>query len=396
MARKPRKPCGPGSAKSRIDGGARPRTPPSAVPVEADSAVSVKGVNHSFGEGDSRNQVLFDNAIEIPAGQLVIMTGPSGSGKTTLLTLIGALRSVQDGRIRLLGRELTGLSPADLVAVRRNIGFIFQLHNLFDSLSAYENVKMAMQVSGCPKGEMRARGAAILERLGVGHRIDYKPKQLSGGQRQRVAIARALVNRPKIILADEPTAALDKEASRNVVDLLKELADEEQSTIFMVTHDNRILEAADRIVNMVDGRIASDVVIGEAVQICEFLRVSEVFKHLSPTEISNAAEKMVKQQLPAGTEIIRQGDEGDEFFLIGAGTVDVRVRKNGVDRHVADLGVGDFFGEAALISGEPRNATVVSKEDVLLYILGKDDFQAALDSSATFQEQLLNVYFQRQ
>lgn len=374
----------------------RKRNPPILLPVEADAAVRVKGVNHYFGEGESRNQVLFDNSIEIPRGQLVIMTGPSGSGKTTLLTLIGALRSIQEGSINLFGQEMKGVAAADLVGTRRHIGFIFQLHNLFDSLTAYENVKMAMQLGGCPLHEMPARGKAILERLGLGHRVDYKPRALSGGQRQRVAIARALVNRPKIILADEPTAALDKNSTRDVVELLKEMAREEKSTILMVTHDNRILEAADRIVNMVDGRIKSDVVIGEAVKICEFLRHSDVFKHLSPTELSNVSEKMSKRRHPAGAEIIRQGDDGDEFFLIGAGMVDVRMRKNGVDKHVVDLGPGSFFGEAALISGEPRNATVIAKEEVLLYVLGKEVFQAALDSSATFKEQLINVYFQRQ
>ena len=374
----------------------RPLTARPVLRTEAEASVRVRNLNHYFGEGESRNQALYDNNIDIAPGQLIIMTGPSGSGKTTLLTLVGALRSVQEGSVHLIGQGLTGLGPQELVAMRRNIGFIFQLHNLFDSLTAHENVKMAMQVGGCPKGEMQARGTAILERLGLGHRTEYKPKGLSGGQRQRVAIARALVNRPKIILADEPTAALDKKSSRDVVDLLKELADEEKSTILMVTHDNRILEAADRIVNMVDGRITSDVHVKESVEICGFLRNSDVFKHLSPTELSNVAEKMSKRQHPAGVEIIRQGDEGDEFYLIGAGTVEVHVSKNGSDKHVTDLGTGDFFGEAALISGEPRNSTVVSKEEVLLYILGKDDFKAALESSATFQEQLLNVYFQRQ
>src|SRR5262249_8380016 len=157
----------------------------------------------------------------------------------------------------------------DLIAVRRNIGFIFQMHNLFDSLSAFENVKMAMHLGGCPAPEMRRRGTEILERLGLGHRIDHKPRALSGGQRQRVAVARALVNRPKLILADEPTAALDKDSGRIVVNLLKELTTREGSTVIMVTHDIRILELADRIVNMVDGTIKSDVVLRDAVMICE-------------------------------------------------------------------------------------------------------------------------------
>ncbi len=389
MAKKPKKP-------KRGNGPTPQKAGPVELPVVAEAAVRVRQLDHYFGDGDSKNQVLFDNNLEIPAGQLVIMTGPSGSGKTTLLTLIGALRSIQQGSIQLLGRELKGLAPQDLVSIRRNIGFIFQLHNLFDSLTAYENVKMSMQLGDCPPEEMRPRALEILDWLGLGHRVDYKPKALSGGQRQRVAIARALVNRPKIILADEPTAALDKNSSGGVVDLLKQMATHEKSTILMVTHDNRILEAADRIVNMVDGRIVSDVVIGEAVKICEFLRGSDVFKHLSPTELSNISEKMGKRRHPPGVEIIRQGDEGDEFFLIGEGTVDVQVRKNGADRHVADLGPGQFFGEAALITGEPRNATVIAKEEVLLYVLDKHTFKTAIDSSATFKQQLVNVIFSRQ
>ena len=354
--------------------------------------VRVAHVNHHFGEGDSRNQVLFDNTIELDAGQLVIMTGPSGSGKTTLLTLIGALRSVQEGSIQLLGRELSGLGDSDLVGIRRNIGFIFQLHNLFESLSAFENVKMGIQLADVPASEMRCRGVAILERLGLGHRINYKPGALSGGQRQRVAIARALVNRPRIVLADEPTAALDKDSSREVIDLLKELARNEGSAILMVTHDNRILEAADRIVNMVDGRIASDVVLAETMQICEYLRGSKLFEHMSPHEVSNVAEKMIKQRLPAGSTIVTQGEDGDAFYLIGEGTVDVLVD----GAKIAHLTAGDFFGEASLISGEARNATVVSTGEVVLYRLGKDYFKTALESNETFKEQLLKVFFQRQ
>jgi len=367
------------------------RDPPGAAPV-----VRVSEVNHYFGEGDSRNQVLFDNSIEIPAGQVVMMSGPSGSGKTTLLTLIGALRSVQEGRVELLGGDVTGLTEKELVFVRRDVGFIFQLHNLFHALSAYENVQMAMQLGRIPGAEMRARGTAILARLGLGDRVDYKPKALSGGQRQRVAVARALVNRPKIVLADEPTAALDLEASNVVVDLLKELAREDGSSILMVTHDNRILDAADRIVNMVDGRIVSDVVVNRALQVCAFLRDVDAFRHLSPTQLTEVAEKMKGRAYEAGQDIIRQGDKGDEFFLIADGTVDVTVRRGKSVRRVATLGKGEFFGEAALISGGDRNATVTTMRETSVYVLGKEDFTAALEHSATFKDQLLNIYFQRQ
>jgi putative ABC transport system ATP-binding protein len=139
------------------------RTP--AIPV------AVQGLNHWFGEGEARNQVLFDNTLRVEAGQLVIMTGPSGSGKTTLLTLIGALRSVMDGSVQLLGWELKGLDERARTEVRRNVGFIFQLHNLFDSLTAFENVKMAMQLSSLSSREMHRRGILMLERLGLADRV---------------------------------------------------------------------------------------------------------------------------------------------------------------------------------------------------------------------------------
>jgi putative ABC transport system ATP-binding protein len=357
----------------------------------AQPAVRVENLNHSFGEGDSRNQVLFGNAIEVQPGQFVVMTGPSGSGKTTLLTLVGALRSVQEGRIDILGHNLASLGRRELVAVRRNVGFIFQMHNLFDALSAYENVKMAMQLDGGAPSEMRQRGTTVLDRLGLGHRIDYKPHSLSGGQRQRVAIARALVNRPRLVLADEPTAALDRDSTRAVVDFLKETTVENGSAVVMVTHDHRIIEKADRLVHMVDGRIVSDVVLHDALRICEFLKTVDAFKELTPVQLTDVAEKTTKRRFVAGDVIIREGDPGDDFFLISDGNVDV-IRS---DHEIATLGQGDFFGEAALISGEPRNATVVARTDLETYALGKSDFRSAVEASQSFRDQLYRVYFLR-
>ena len=170
--------------------------------------IVIRDLVHHFGAGDSAKQVLYDINLSIPRGQIVIMTGPSGSGKTTLLTLVGALRTVQQGSIRFLGTELRGLSLREQAEVRRHIGFIFQAHNLFESLTARQNVHMALELRDLEPAEKRRLAERILTGLGLGERMDCKPQQLSGGQRQRVAIARALVNRPAVVLADEPTAAL--------------------------------------------------------------------------------------------------------------------------------------------------------------------------------------------
>jgi putative ABC transport system ATP-binding protein len=227
----------------------------------AEPSVQIRNLNFHYGEGDLFKQVLFDINLEIYSGQIVILTGPSGSGKTTLLTLIGALRTIQDGSLQILGQELKGLAPKKLVQIRKNIGFIFQAHNLFHSLTARQNVMMSTDLFSHQGGN--AKAAEILGQLGLSDRVDYKPHALSGGQKQRVAIARALVNRPNLILADEPTAALDKKSGRDVVTLMQKMAKEEGITILMVTHDNRILDVADRIINLVDGNLESDNIIND-------------------------------------------------------------------------------------------------------------------------------------
>ena len=222
--------------------------------------IQLQNVNHWFGSGETRIQAIFDASLSIERGTLTVLRGPSGSGKTTLLTLMGSLRKVQDGSVRLLGQELRGASQQSQEILRRRLGFIFQAHNLHESLTARQNTLMGLQVHG-PRGDTAKQDAAtlhILELLGLGQRIDYLPEKLSGGQKQRVAIARALVSNPEIVFADEPTAALDRNAGLQVVQMLKALGHTRGMSTVMVTHDTRIIDLADRIVTIEDGRLVPD------------------------------------------------------------------------------------------------------------------------------------------
>ncbi|MFT7314983.1 MAG: putative ABC transport system ATP-binding protein [Paraglaciecola sp.] len=226
--------------------------------MSSDISISVKNLDFSFGSGDLKKQILFDISTDIKSGEIVIVTGPSGSGKTTLLTIVSALRSVKTGSVQILGKELRGAKSRELEQVRKNIGFIFQQHNLIGALTALQNVVLGIRISGKFKGrQIEQRAVEYLHIVGLGDRIHYYPEQLSGGQRQRVAIARAMAAEPKILMADEPTASLDKQSGRDVVDRMKSLAKEQGSTILLVTHDNRILDVADRIIYLEDGHIAS-------------------------------------------------------------------------------------------------------------------------------------------
>ena len=225
----------------------------------ADFAIEVEKLNHWFGEGSARKQAIWDVNLNIVRGSLTILMGPSGSGKTTLLTLMGCLRDVQEGSVKLLGAELLGVGDRQMEALRRQLGFIFQAHNLHESLTATQNVLMGLQVHRTSAQAQQLKAAHhALTVLGLEDRVDYLPSNLSGGQMQRVAIARALVSNPEVIFADEPTAALDKESGRTVVEMLKALGKQRGTTTVMVTHDNRILELADRITTLEDGRVVDD------------------------------------------------------------------------------------------------------------------------------------------
>jgi putative ABC transport system ATP-binding protein len=202
--------------------------------------------------------------LEIRPGEVVLLTGPSGCGKTTLLTLIGALRQVMEGSVQVLGCELNGSSRLDRQALRRQVGMIFQGHNLLSFLTAEQNVQMGADL--LPGLSYRARrdlAREWLRAVGLSDHLSKLPHDLSGGQKQRVAIARALAAHPRLLLADEPTAALDGRTGREVVDLLKRLALDEGCSVLMVTHDPRILDVADRLLRMEDGRLwPSEAVVG--------------------------------------------------------------------------------------------------------------------------------------
>lgn len=362
-------------------------------PVDsATLSVDVDHVNHFYGTGEMRKQVLFDNLLKIRPGEIVIMTGPSGSGKTTLLTLIGTLRSVQEGSLKVLGQELLGITPIATTELRKRIGFIFQAHNLFESLTAFQNVRMATELLGIPDEQANPRIEATLKRLGLGARIHYRPKALSGGQKQRVAVARGLIHKPGLILADEPTAALDAESGREVVTIFQELAREQQCTIVIVTHDNRILDVADRIVSMVDGRIVTNVLVRRNALLSQFLSQIELFKVLNTNVLSQIADRFDLRKFATNSEIIRQGNVGREFFVIGAGRVAIEID----GRQVNTLDQGSFFGEMALIHDQPRNASVRALTPVICFVLDKEDFQKVIQSSTSFEEELRKAIFVRQ
>jgi putative ABC transport system ATP-binding protein len=223
---------------------------------EVNPLIEVKNLQFFFGEGSLKFEVLKKIDLSVMPGEVIILTGPSGSGKTTLLTILGGLRKIENGSVKILGSDLFNASEDDRVKIRKNIGFIFQQHNLLKSLTAKENVLMSLELDYNNNQLEREKVAKdILSSVGLGDRMDFLPSSLSGGQKQRVSIARALSRKPKLILADEPTASLDKQSGKEAVNLLRDLAKKQGSAILLVTHDNRILDIADRIISFEDGKI---------------------------------------------------------------------------------------------------------------------------------------------
>ncbi len=221
-----------------------------------ETVIDVTDLEFSYGSGKLERKVLKGIDLTIGHGEIVIMTGPSGSGKTTFLTIIGGLRRAKHGSVIALDEQMVGADETIMVKLRQQTGYIFQAHNLLDSLTALQNVCMALELeNGSSEKKRQDKSAAMLDAVGLGDHMHQMPNELSGGQRQRVSIARALVREPKIILADEPTASLDKVSGQEAVDILKKLAKERGTTILLVSHDYRILHVADRVVVLEDGII---------------------------------------------------------------------------------------------------------------------------------------------
>jgi putative ABC transport system ATP-binding protein len=226
------------------------------VSTGASTAVEIRDVSYTFGSRALTRRVLSDLSLSVNHGEIVLLTGPSGSGKTTLLSLVGGLRAVQRGSCVVLGQELAGATEVERVALRRRVGFVFQDHHLLGFLTAAQNVAMSLELDRTgDERDRRLKSVAMLQAVGLGDHADAAPSQLSGGQRQRVAVARALVHNPSLILADEPTAALDRQGGQDLMALMSRLVRETGVTLLMVTHDTRVLRIADRVLMMDDGRI---------------------------------------------------------------------------------------------------------------------------------------------
>ena len=221
--------------------------------------VKARNVVKELGQGAGMVRALKGVSLELEPGELTILMGPSGSGKTTLLSVLGCILTPTSGSVAIAGEETMGLGPEELAGVRRrHIGFIFQSYNLFPTLTAIENVRLALDVRGMKYAETVMRAETALREVGLGHRLKSFPATMSGGEQQRVAVARALASAPSVILADEPTAALDSENGHAVMALLAEIAKDESRAVLAVTHDPRTHGYADRILKIEDGHITGD------------------------------------------------------------------------------------------------------------------------------------------
>jgi len=221
-----------------------------------EAAIALRGVTKEFGTGDTKVAALSDINLELPYGELVLLVGPSGCGKTTLISIVAGLLDATRGEVDVLGQSLSRMGNGRKVRFRGdNIGFVFQQYNLLPALTAAENACVPLLISGWRRSKAVARAAELLTAVGLGSRLNSYPNQLSGGQQQRVAIARALVHHPRLLVCDEPTAALDASSGRTVMELIRKVAVQPDRAVVVVTHDSRVYDFGDRIVSMADGRV---------------------------------------------------------------------------------------------------------------------------------------------
>ncbi len=222
-------------------------------------AITIRGITKNYDEGATSTLALDGVDLSVRRGEVTLLMGPSGSGKTTLLSIMGCILRPTCGQVLLGGRDVTALREADLPAVRlRHIGFVFQGFNLFPTLTASENVELTLGLKGVKGHQAKDEARRLFTLVGIAEKYDAFPADISGGQKQRVAIARAVAGSPEVILADEPTAALDSHTGKTIVEMMAALAHDEDRAVVIVTHDNRLIEYADRIVRLEDGRIACD------------------------------------------------------------------------------------------------------------------------------------------
>jgi putative ABC transport system ATP-binding protein len=276
-----------------------------------------------------------------------------------------------------------------LTRLRAEIGMVFQLFNVFPHLTAAENVALGLRKTrGLSRAAAGERARRQLGEVGLGDTCDAYPERLSGGQKQRVAIARALVNRPSMVLADEPTASLDAESSQIVLDLLRGLADgPTRTTVLLVTHDQRVIDKADRIVNMVGGRIVTNSLTKVAVRICRALAATESLSGLGEATLSRIANRMTVEFREPGETIVRQGDDGDRFYVIGTGVADAYIDGEFNEEKC----YGEAFGMITSYFKRPIAATVVARTEMELYVLSKDDFLGALVDDQTFEARIRSL-----
>jgi sulfate-transporting ATPase len=311
--------------------------------------VKIQNLNHCFGQDELHRQILFDINLEIQPGEFVIMTGPSGSGKSTLLGLIGCLRTVQTGSLKILDQELNGATDRQRARVRRHFGYVFQASNLLKFLTAEQNVHVSLELNtSLSLPEIRERTHKILDSVGLLPQIHHYPRQLSGGQKQRIAIACALVGRPELVLADEPTAALDSRSGRRTVELMHRLAKEQGSAVLMVTHDQRILDVADQILQVEDGCLG----LGYRQELTLAL------PGLKEDQLEGMAVKPTLATYEPGAYIFHQGDPSDKFYVVIQGVVEAIQGEEQNERILNRIGRGGYFGEIGLLQDGKRTASV--------------------------------------